>query len=121
MKPRGRSIGSHVWVPRTFNPFVGMAGGRVWYSFEQYGEFVDYETLDIFREDFRSEERAPTVHFFTGMDINISKRLLLTGEARYGFAKGPFQVQDTGYSDFVGFPKLDLSGLKVSLGVGWRV
>ena len=121
MKPRGRSIGSHVWVPRTFNPFVGMAGGRVWYSFQQYGEFVDYETLDIFREDFRSEERAPTVHFFTGMDINISKRLLLTGEARYGFAKGPFQVQDTGYSDFVGFPKLDLSGLRVSLGVGFRV
>ena len=72
-------------------------------------------------EDFRSEERAPTLQFFTGMDISISKRLMLTGEARYGFAKGPFQVQDTGYSDFVGFPKLDLSGLKVSLGVGLRV
>ncbi len=27
LKPRGRAIGSHVWVPRAFNPFVGIAGG----------------------------------------------------------------------------------------------
>lgn len=121
LKPRGRMIGSHVWAPRTFNPFVGMAGGVVWYGFEQFGEFVDYETYEIFQEDFRSEERAPTLHLFTGMDINISERLMLTGEARYGFAKGPFEVHHTGYSDFIGFPKLDLSGLKVSLGAGLRV
>ena len=121
LKPRGRAIGSHVWVPRAFNPFVGIAGGMVWYSFEQWGEWVDYETYEIFQEDFRSEERAPTVHLFTGMDISIGKRLMLTGEARYGFAKGPFEVHHNGYSDFIGFPKLDLSGLKVSFGVGMRI
>ena len=121
LKPRGRAIGSHVWVPRTFNPFVGIAGGIVWYGFEQWGEWVDYDTFEIFREDFRSEERAPTLHFFTGMDISIGRRLILTGEARYGFAKGPFEVRDSGYSDFVGFPKLDLSGLKVSFGAGLRI
>jgi len=121
LKPRGRTIGSHVWVPRTFNPFVGIAGGMVWYSFDQYGEFVDYESLEIFYEDFWSEERAPPVQLFTGMYINISGRLMLTGEARYGLAKGPFEVRDSGYSDFIGFPKLDLSGLNVSLGVGLRI
>ena len=121
LKPRGRALGSHIWVPRTFNPFVGIAGGVVWYSFEQWGEWVDYETSEIFQEDFRSEERAPTVHLFTGMDVGIGNRLMLTGEARYGFAKGPFEVRDNGYSDFIGFPKLDLSGLKVSLGVGLRI
>ena len=121
LKPRGRTIGSHLWVPRTFNPFVGIAGGMVWYEFEQYGEFVDYETYEIFQEDFRSKERAPTMHLFTGMDISISRRLMLTGEARYGFAKGPFEVHHNGYSDFLGFPKLDLSGLKLSIGAGVRV
>lgn len=45
---------------------------------------------------------------------------MLTGEARHGFAKGPFEVRDGGYSDFIGLPKLDLSGLKLSLGVGLR-
>ena len=93
----------------------------VWYGFEQFGDFVDYETFEIFYEDFRSRERAPTVQLFTGMDINISTRVMLTGEVRYGFAKGPFEVHDTGYSDFIGFPKLDLSGLKLSLGVGLRI
>ena len=121
LSPRGRAIGSYAWVPRTFNPFVGIAGGMVWYRFEQYGEFVDYETHDIFLDNFRSYEKAPTVHFFTGMDISVNRRMMLTGEARYGLAKGPFQTDYDGYSDFVGFPKLDLSGFKLSLGVGLRV
>ena len=119
--PRGRSIGSFAWVPRNFNVFAGVAGGMVWYRFEQYGEFVDYVTDEIFIDNFRSVERAPTVHFFTGMDVGINKQVLLTTEARYGFAKGPFEYDYAGYTDFERFPKLDLAGLQLSAGISLRL
>lgn len=121
LMPRGRSIGSFAWVPRNFNAFAGVAGGLVWYRFEQYGEFVDAETLDIFIDNFRSVEKAPTLHLFTGLDVGINRSLMLTGEARYGIAKAPFQRFFDGTSDFVGFPKLDLTGLKLSCGVSFRL
>ena len=120
LMPRGRSIGSFAWVPRNFNAFAGVAGGMVWYRFEQFGEFVDYETLDIFITNLRSVERGQIVQFFTGVDVGVSRRMMLTGEARYGFAKGPIQQDYLGYTDFAGFPDLDLAGLNVSAGISFR-
>ncbi len=120
LMPPGRSIGSFAWVPRNFNAFAGVAGGMVWYRFEQYGEFVDDETLDIFATNLRSVERGPILQVFTGMEVGISRRMMLTGEARYGFASGAIQADYDGYSDFPGFPELDLAGLNVSAGIGFR-
>lgn len=119
LMPRGRSIGSFAWVPRDFNAFAGIAGGMVWYRFEQFGEFVDYETLDIFPAHLRTIERGRIVQVFTGVDVGVSRRMMLTGEARYAFAKGP--IQDYfGNADFAGFPDLDLAGLNVSAGISFR-
>lgn len=114
LRERGRSIGSLAWIPRTWNPYLGVAGGVVSYRFEQYGEFVDYETYDIFEDSFLSEGRAPTVHLIGGMDFSISRHFLLVGEARYGFASAPLD------SDFVGFPDLDLAGFQVTGGITLR-
>jgi hypothetical protein len=119
--PRGRSIGSFAWVPRNLNAFAGIAGGMVWYRFEQYGEFVDEGTLDIFVDNFKSVEKAPTLHLFTGLDVSLNRSLMLTGEARYGFAKAPFQQFYYGTADFVNFPELDLTGLTLSCGVSFRL
>lgn len=121
LRPRGRSIGSYAWVPRNFNAFAGVAGGVVWYRFEQAGEFVDEATQEIFIDNFRTVEKGATVHFFAGLDIGLNKRTMLTGEARYELAKAPMQYYYDGSSDFVGFPDLDLSGFKVSVGVGLRL
>ncbi len=114
LRERGRSIGSLAWIPRTWNPYVGVAGGVVSYRFEQYGEFVDYETYDIFRDNFLSEGRAPTVHLIGGMDFSVSRHFCLVGEARYGLASAPLD------SDFVGFPDLDLAGFQVTGGITLR-
>ena len=114
LRERGRSIGSLAWIPRTWNPYVGVAGGVVSYRFNQYGEFVDYETYDIFRDNFLSEGRAPTVHFIGGMDFSVSRHFLLVGEARYGLASAPLDI------DFVGFPDLDLAGFQVTGGITLR-
>lgn len=114
--PRGRAIGSYAWIPRTVNPYAGAAVGIVRYRFQQYGEFVDYETLEIFTDTFRSVETGSTAHFFAGIDIGVNHRTLFTGEARYGFAKAPLDQQY-----FRGFTDLDLAGLKIGLGISFRL
>ncbi len=114
LRDRGRSVGSLAWIPRTWNPYVGVAGGVVSYRFEQYGEFIDYETYDIFEDNLLSEGRAPTIHLIGGMDFSINRHLLLVGEARYGLASAPLD------SDFVGFSDLDLAGFQVTGGITLR-
>ena len=114
LRERGRSVGSLAWIPRTWNPYVGVAGGVVGYRFEQYGEFVDWETYDIFEDSYLSNGRAPTVHFIGGIDFSLNRHFLLVGEARYGFASAPLD------SDFVGFPDLDLAGFQITGGISLR-
>lgn len=114
--PRGRAIGSYAWIPRTVNPYAGAAFGIVRCRFQQYGDFVDYETHEIFTDDFRSVETGSTVHFFAGVDIGVNHRMLFTGEARYGFAKAPLNPRY-----FRGFADLDLSGLKIGGGISFRL
>ncbi|MXV97055.1 MAG: hypothetical protein F4Y07_00570 [Gemmatimonadetes bacterium] len=111
---RGRSVGSLAWIPRTWNPYVGVAGGLVSYSFRQHGEFVHYDTYDIFQDDYFSRDRAPTVHFLGGMEMSVNRHVLLVGEARYGFASAPLS------EDFVGFPDLDLAGFQATAGISLR-
>ncbi|MYG80317.1 MAG: hypothetical protein F4187_00425 [Gemmatimonadetes bacterium] len=111
---RGRSFGRYAFVPRTWNPYLGLAGGLVYYRFQQHGDFVDFETLDIFNDNFLSQARAPTVHFLGGVDVAVNQRLLLVGEGRYALGTAPLD------SDFVGFPDLDLAGFQFNLGLSLR-
>ena len=111
---RGRALGRFAYIPRTWNPYVGVAGGAVWYRFEQYGDFVDYETLDIFEDRFLSSGRGATIHLLGGMDVSINKHMMLVGEGRYALASAPLD------SDFVGFPDLDLAGFQITVGLSFR-
>ncbi len=111
---RGRSVGRLAWIPRVFNPFVGIAGGIVRYRYEQRGEFIDYETYDIYRDGFLSRGRGGTLHFSGGLEVSVNRHLMLVGEAKYGFGSGPLS------RDFVGFPDLDLAGLHLSAGLTAR-
>ena len=112
---RGRSIGRFAWVPRAWAPYVGAGGGYVWYSFEQEGDWVDYEDLAIFWDNFLSEGGAGTFHFFAGADYSISERLLLTGEGRYSFASADL---DRDFYDE--FDKIDLAGFQATIGISVR-
>lgn len=115
LRDRGRSLGRFAYIPRTWNPYVGVAGGAVWYRFEQHGDFVDFETLDIFDARLLSTGAGPTVHFLGGVDMSISNHVVLTGEGRYALASGRISGRD-----FVGFPNLDLAGFQVTVGLSFR-
>lgn len=111
---RGRSVGRFAWITTRFTPYVGAAGGWVWYSFEQEGDWVDYETYDIFVDRFTSEGKAPTVHVYGGADWSLGPALLLTAEARYAYAKADMS------GHFVDFDAMDLSGVQATIGISVR-
>ena len=112
---RGRSIGRFAWVPSTVNAFVGGGLGFTYYRFHQSGDWVDFDTLDIFNSRFTSSGTGMQVHTLAGLDVSISKNLYLTGEGRYLWA-------DAGINEmfFEGFSDVDLSGLQFTVGISAR-
>jgi len=105
--PSGRRISRFAWIPRTVTPFVGAGAGAIKYKFEQYGSFVDFQTLRVFNDTFRSEGWAPSVHVLAGTDLRLYRRFYLTGEARYTWSSAPLSA------DFVDFEPIDLAGARL--------
>jgi len=111
----GRSIGRFAWLPRRYVPYVGVGAGGMWYRLHQWGDFVANDSVhSVFTDSFGSDDWALTVHAFAGMDVALSPRFVLTGEARYTYARAPLG------SDFSGFDRIDLSGLSLTAGVAVR-
>ena len=111
---RGRSIGRFAWVPQRISPYVGGGAGVIWYEFEQIGEFVDFETLDVFFDRFTSFGATGQVHGFAGVDVSLNKTFFLTAEGRYSWARGELS------RDFVDFDEMDLAGLQFTVGLSAR-
>lgn len=114
LRDRGRSVSRFVWIPEKWSPYIGVGGGILWYRFEQEGEFVDFNTLEIFNDKFTSDGTTPTGHVFAGVDVSVSPRVVLTGEGRYAFAS-----TDLGQA-FSGFDKIDLAGFQARVGISVR-
>jgi hypothetical protein len=111
---RGRSIGRFAWIPAARTTYVGIGAGLMRYRFRQIGDFIDFQTLNVFPDDFVSKAWTPVVHAQAGMEVSLGRVLMLTGEARYTWARGPMS------RDFVGFNRIDLSGVSVSAGFAIR-
>ena len=114
LKNRGRAVSRLAWVPYSCSPWLGAGAGGMYSRFEQSGEFVDFETLEIFRKDFRSVGSSPTAHLSGGMDVSLGAHFLATGEARYVWGKADMS------KDFVGFDRIDLSGFQITAGISAR-
>ena len=115
LRPRGTSLGRFAWVPARFVPFVGASVGRMAYSLDQAGDFVDAETAEIFTDRYRASGRSAYAQASVGAAWTVLPSLALTGEMRY------LRASADGNPSFVGFDKLDLSGFSTSLGVTLRL
>ena len=114
LKERGRAVGRFAWIPTSVAPFVGGAVGVMSYRFEQTGDFIDFETLDVFPDRFESEGETFLARALAGVNISLSKQFVFTAEGRYGWASG-----DLG-RDFSGFDRMDLDGLQLVGGLAVR-
>ncbi|MDA1183762.1 MAG: hypothetical protein O2930_03840 [Acidobacteria bacterium] len=113
LTPRGRDIGTIAWVPSAATPYVGAGAGALWYEFQQTGDFVDFLDLSVFSDTFRSTGWAPSAHVFAGVDVKLSRRLFLTGEGRYLWARAELGP------DFASFKPIDLTGFKLTAGISY--
>jgi hypothetical protein len=111
LTPPGREISPHAWIPAAATPYVGAAGGAMWYKFHQAGDFVDFTDSSVFPKTFDSRGWAPSVHVFAGVDIKLLRRLYLNAEARYLYSRATLGRA------FTGFDPIDLTGTKVTGGI----
>ncbi len=110
----GERIGRLAWIPSRFTPWVGLGGGAMQYSFTQAGDFVDFQTLNVFARTFRSKGWTPMAFANVGADVSLNERFSLTGDVRYSAARAPLR------GAFVGFDKIDLSGTAATMGLSVR-
>jgi hypothetical protein len=111
---RGRSIGRFAWIPSRLAPYVGAGGGAMWYQFRQTGDWVDFETNDVFSSILESSGWTPTAHALAGIELSIDPRFAIVSEARYGWSKAKLG------GDFSGFERIDLSGFSTTAGIAVR-
>lgn len=114
LTPPGRSIGRYAWVPARFAPYVGVGGGMMGYEFKQSGDFVDPSNNNVYTSELSSSGWTPVAQGVAGLDVTLSPRFALTGEAKYLWAKGSLS------DSFSGFDRIDLSGFTTTLGLKVR-
>ncbi|MBL0172657.1 MAG: hypothetical protein IPP90_18505 [Gemmatimonadaceae bacterium] len=110
----GRSLGKFAWVPSKFTPYVGGGAGLMYYAFRQSGDFVDFTNFDVFPSTLESSGWTSMAYGSAGINYSLSARMGLVTEARYDRARAPMSA------DFVGFDRIDLSGLSVTTGLHLR-
>jgi hypothetical protein len=113
--PRGRKIGSFVWIPARLSLYAGAGVGAAHYLLRQTGSFVDFSDFRIFSDRLESQGWAVLALLMAGADYSLGTRVLLNGDLRYHFAKGELK------GDFVGFTDgIDLSGIQFTAGLKVR-
>ena len=110
----GEFVGSFAWIPTRLNPYIGGGGGALGYSFNQSGRFVDKSNMNIFSTTLKSDDWTPTAHIAGGIDINLTPRIFVNGEARYSWASATLS------NAFTGFDPIDLSGVRILGGIYFR-
>jgi hypothetical protein len=114
LSPRGRSIGRFAWIPAVRTTYIGLGAGLMNYRFRQVGDFVDFQTLKILPDEFTSKAWTPVVHALAGAEFSLGRFIMVTGEARYTWARGPMG------QDYDHFNRIDLSGVSVTTGLSFR-
>ena len=115
LAPRGRAVGTLAWIPARIVPWVGAGGGAMWYRFRQEGDFVNYQTLNVFTAKLQTSGWAPAFQALGGLDLTLSPRFAISAEARRAWARA------TPGGDFTSYDKVDLSGVTGSLGFTIRL
>ncbi|CAN5305536.1 hypothetical protein BH09GEM1_BH09GEM1_18180 [soil metagenome] len=114
----GRSIGKLAWIPNKVVPWVGAGAGMMWYRFQQEGDFVDYQTNNVFTaqgDAFNAADWTGMYQAMAGADFSLSPHVALRLDSRYVWAKAPLSRA------FSGFDRIDLSGVQGTFGLTYRL
>lgn len=110
----GERIGSYLWIPSRVTTWIGAGGGMMNYTFSQIGDFIDFQSLNVFRQTLAAGGWTPMAYANVGADVRLNDHVSLTGDIRYAAA----QAKLTG--SYYGFDKVDLSGTAATMGFTLR-
>jgi hypothetical protein len=111
----GRSVGRLAWIPTAVVPWIGAGGGATYYRLHQDGDFINPSTNVISADRLKTSGWAPTLQGMGGVDVTLTPRMAVTGDARYTWAHA------RPGNDYVGFDRIDLSGVSATLGLTFRL
>lgn len=111
----GEFFGSKAWLPNTFVPYLQVGAGIKSYTFYQAGDFVDFETLDIFYDDFEDKGNAASFRLGVGFRFNLAKRIDFDVLAQRDWAETKLN------GDFEGFGDFDFGSTAYQLGLTFRL
>lgn len=111
----GERIGKFVWLPARMTPWIGGGVGSMHYAFSQVGDFVDFETFNVFPDNLTSKGWAPMAYAHLGADLRLTTRISLSGDLRYTAARG--RLSDS----FDTFDRINLSGTAATMGFTLRL
>jgi hypothetical protein len=98
-----------------FSPFIGIGGGLYVWRYENWGDFIDFSTMDILTD------REAVTHK-VGLGASVCAGFLVKFDRRLAFlVEGKYQyLKDSLSGDFSGFGNIDLSGVSVLAGFSMR-
>ncbi|MFM2141375.1 MAG: hypothetical protein RLZZ25_1640 [Gemmatimonadota bacterium] len=102
------------WVAEPSRVFLGGGVGVLSYLLNQQGEFLDELKLRTFQADLESRGVGRAAYLAAGIDIALVAKLALLLEARYQWASAPLA------GSYRSFERIDLSGLRLSIGAQRR-
>ena len=108
--PRGRRIGRLAWIPNTLAFHVGVGVGTRWYALDQTGDFLDFETLDIFADRrLHAQGFAFSRHVSAGVSLRMTRQIFAVAEVRRVWSQNELALP------FVGV--MDLNALQMTAGI----
>jgi hypothetical protein len=124
LTPRGRSVGSLAYIPSKVVPWIGVGAGATWYRAEQSGSFINVPLCNqlqtgaacaVYPDKITDDGWGPALQGMGGVDVTLTPRIALTGDARYLWSKASMG------ESYGGYDKIDLSGVSVALGLTFRL
>ena len=94
-------------------PYVGGGIGIQAWRYSETGQFVDYDTFDIFRQTYKASGAAVGPVVLGGVRVPVGRQFAIGGEIRYQAANADLST------DFWG-DKLDLGGMTYSFTMTFR-
>ena len=126
--PRGHEVGRFAFIPSTFQPYIGLAGGTVYHRYRQVGDFINFAVADypVYTTSYESMGWAPTVQLLGGAEVSLTRRVNLQMDVRYGWASSSLAnsfpaLAPPPAGGIAAHDKIDLNGLQTTIGFGWRL
>lgn len=111
---RDRRSSRAAYRPNRVNPYVSAGLGLHFYEYREEGEFIDFDTFDIFVDRFTDRGLALGGYVGGGVEFRVSRQILVFGEYRRHWASGEHG------DDFEGFGPFDLDAHEVTGGIALR-